>query len=464
MTKLPEGSVDKAKSAVWASNAKRQSEGHLPKAYILTFGCQQNEADSEKLRGLCNEMGYGVAKTPEESDLILVNTCAIREHAELKALSTIGRYKHIKEKNPDLIIGVSGCMTAEGHRVDELKHRYPYVSFTMEPAALGKLPLLVYAALQKSGRLFLLNEKEDCLEGLPIAREVSHRAWVSIMYGCNNFCSYCIVPYVRGRERSRASADVIRECRELVTAGYKEITLLGQNVNSYKSDISFPQLLEAVANIPGDFILRFMTSHPKDASDELIEVFGKYTGKIAPTFHLPLQSGSDSILKRMNRTYNTERYLGIVKKIREAVPDAAITSDIIVGFPGETDEDFEGTMNILRAVRFDMVFSFNYSPREGTRAATMEDRVHPDTVKARMARLLEEQGEISREKNDLCFGKVLRIIVDGYEERDDGRIYYGRDAKNKLVHFRSEDDHVGEFINVKIIKTGAFDLVGEIVR
>ncbi|MBO5946110.1 MAG: tRNA (N6-isopentenyl adenosine(37)-C2)-methylthiotransferase MiaB [Clostridia bacterium] len=434
-------------------------------AAVITLGCQQNEADSEKLRAMAVGMGYGLTDDPASADLIVVNTCAIREHAELKALSIVGSFKAYRKTRPDLIVGVCGCMAAEPHRAEQIKRSYHHVSFTLEPNLIHKFPELVYTALCRKKRSFVYNQDTgDLVEGLEAVRVSGHKAWVSIMYGCNNFCSYCIVPYVRGRERSRASADVIRECRELVAAGYKEITLLGQNVNSYKSDISFPRLLEEVASIPGDFIVRFMTSHPKDASDELIEVFGKYTGKIAPSFHLPLQSGSDAILKRMNRTYNTERYLGIVKKIRDAVPDGAITSDIIVGFPGETEEDFEGTMNILRTVRFDMVFSFNYSPREGTRAAAMEDRVSPEAVKARMARLLEEQGEISREKNDLCLGKELRIIVDGYEVCDDGRIYSGRDAKNKLVHFRSEEDHVGEFINVKIIKTGAFDLVGEIVR
>lgn len=434
-------------------------------ATVITLGCQQNEADSEKLRAMAEGMGYTLTDDPATADLIVVNTCAIREHAELKALSIVGNFKAYKKTRPDLIVGVCGCMAAEPHRAEQIKKSYHHVTFTLEPNLIHKFPELVYTALYKKKRSFVFNEdKGDLVEGLDAVRVSGHKAWVSIMYGCNNFCSYCIVPYVRGRERSRCSKEIIKECESLVKAGYKEITLLGQNVNSYKSDVSFAKLLEAVANIPGDFIVRFMTSHPKDASDELIDVFGRYTGKIAPSFHLPLQSGSDTILKAMNRTYNTARYLEIVEKIRKAVPDAAITSDIIVGFPGESDEDFLGTMEILRKVRFDMVFSFNYSPREGTRAAAMENRVAPEVVKRRMTMLLDEQCEISREKNDVCLGKVLRVIVDGFEDTDSGRIYNARDAKNKLVHFTCDEDHVGEFINVKIIKTGAFDLVGEVER
>ncbi|MBR2431900.1 MAG: MiaB/RimO family radical SAM methylthiotransferase, partial [Clostridia bacterium] len=274
---------------------------------------------------------------------------------------------------------------------------------------------------------------------------------------------YCIVPYVRGRERSRSSADVIAECQALVDAGYREITLLGQNVNSYKSDMNFAELLEAVANIPGDFLVRFMTSHPKDASDELIEVVGKHLGKIAPSFHLPLQSGSDSILSAMNRTYNTERYLSIVKKLREKAPDIALSTDIIVGFPGESDEDFEATLNILREVEFDIVYSFIYSKREGTRAAKMENQI-PEGIKTeRMTRLLEMQGNISKKKNLPYLDTVIRVLVDSVS--DDG-VYSARCPKNKLVHFSydgNKEDIIGKFKYVKITRIGAFDLSGELI-
>ena len=432
-------------------------------ASVITLGCQQNEADSEKIRAMACDMGYTLTDDTSLADLIIVNTCAIREHAELKALSIIGNFKANKKEKPGLIVGVCGCMAAEPHRAEKIKNSYHHVTFTLEPSMLHMLPELVCRSLYNKRRSFVFGlDKGDIVEGMGSVRVSSHKAWVSIMYGCNNFCSYCIVPYVRGRERSRKSDEVIKECRELVEKGYKEITLLGQNVNSYKSDRTFAQLLEEVAKIPGDFIIRFMTSHPKDVSDELIEVFGKYTGKIAPCFHLPLQSGSDRILKEMNRTYNSEKYLSTVEKIRGAVPDVAITSDIIVGFPGERDEDFEDTMKILERVRFDMVFSFIYSPREGTRAAKMENKVSEEVKKARMARLLDRQCEISREINDTCLGKTLRIIVDGKEEKDTGVVYNGRTAANKLVHFKSDKDYIGSFINVKITKAGAFDLFGEI--
>ena len=430
---------------------------------VITLGCQQNEADSEKLRAMARDMGYKITDDTTIADMILVNTCAIREHAELKALSTVGNFKGNKKKKPELIVGVCGCMAAEPHRAEKIKNSYRHVSFTLEPNMLHMLPELVLGALVEKKRSFIFGEdKGDLFEGLDSVRVSGHKAWVSIMYGCNNFCSYCIVPYVRGRERSRLSGDVINECRELVMRGYKEITLLGQNVNSYKSDMTFPELLEAVAKIEGDFIIRFMTSHPKDASDELIEVFGKYTGKIAPVFHLPLQSGSDRILKEMNRTYNTAKYLSTVEKIRAAVPHAAITSDIIVGFPGETEEDFFGTMNMLERVRFDMVYSFVYSPREGTRAAKMDGRISDEEKKTRMARLLDLQCGISKSINEECVGKTITVITDSFEDQGGEVIYSGRSAQNKLVHFKAKDAAVGQFVNVKITKAGAFDLFGEI--
>ena len=434
-------------------------------ATVITLGCQQNEADSEKLRAMARDMGYILTDEPSLADLIVVNTCAIREHAELKALSTVGNFKQLKKNKPELVVGVCGCMAAEPHRAEQIKKSYHHVSFTLEPNLIHRFPELVHRALLEKRRTFIFGEdKGELAEGLGSVRESGHKAWVSIMYGCNNFCSYCIVPYVRGRERSRKSDDVINECRELIKQGYKEITLLGQNVNSYKSDISFPELLRSVAEIPGDFVVRFMTSHPKDASDELIEVFGKYTGKIAPAFHLPLQSGSDSILKAMNRTYNRERYLECVRKIRDAVPNAAITTDIIVGFPGETDEDFRATMDLLKKVRYDMVFSFNYSRREGTRAAKMESQISDEIKKARMSELLSVQCEISRVKNEALVGGVERVIVDGYENKDGEILYFGRTATNKLVHFNADEDHTGQFVKVKIKRAGAFDLFAEIER
>ncbi len=440
-------------------------EGQNKRACVITLGCQQNEADSEKIRAMAVKMGYALTEKPEEADFIVVNTCAVRRHAELKALSIVGNFKPLRESNPDLIVGVCGCMAAEPHMAESIKKSYHHVSFTLEPSMIHRLPELVHRAIYQRRRSFVFGSDEgDVIEGMPSVRVSSHKAWVSIMYGCNNFCSYCIVPYVRGRERSRSSADVIAECRDLVACGYKEITLLGQNVNSYRSDLTFAELLEQVALIPGDFILRFMTSHPKDVSDELIEIFGKYSGKIAPTFHLPLQSGSDKVLKEMNRTYDTAKYLVTIDKIRAAVPGVALTSDIIVGFPGETDEDFEGTMSILERVRFDMVFSFIYSPREGTRAAKMDNQVSDEAKKNRMSRLLDVQCNISREKNDQYLGRIERVIVDDVEHKGGKAVYSARTSTNKLVHFESDVNYIGSFINVKITRTGAFDLFAEIER
>ena len=441
------------------------NSGTDKRVYVFTFGCQQNEADSEKILGMANAMGYQKTDTPETADLIILNTCAIRQHAEEKALSMLGRFKALKRKNPELIIGVCGCMAAEEHVKELLKNDFHYVTFTLEPNMLHKIPTLVCKALTDGKRSFILGEdKGDVVEGMPMTRRYGHKAWVSIMYGCNNFCSYCIVPYVRGRERSRASEDILKECRELVSAGVKEITLLGQNVNSYKSDISFPELLESIAKIPGDFIIRFMTSHPKDTTDALIDVMSRHTPKIAPYFHLPLQSGSNSVLKRMNRTYTREKYLDIVNKLRLAVPDIALSSDIIVGFPSESEADFEDTMDILKTVRFDMVYAFLYSAREGTRAAGFKDKIPREVMDRRMAELLAVQNEISLEKNLPYENTVQRVLVDSLETREGSIVYNGRTLFNKLVNFKGEDINPGDFVNVKIEKSCPFHLLGRAVK
>lgn len=428
------------------------------RAHVITFGCQQNEADSEKVRGMLISMGYSITGDYGEADVIIVNTCAIREHAEMKALSLLGNFRAVKRRNPELIVGLIGCMAAEPGVVARLKTDFHYISFTIEPNMLHKLPELILRSIEDGKRTFVIGEDtSDIVEGLPVNRIGKIKAWVSIMYGCNNFCSYCIVPYVRGRERSRASKDVILECKELVEGGIKEITLLGQNVNSYKSDLTFAELIERIALIEGDFIIRFMTSHPKDASDELIEIMRKYSGKIAPYFHLPLQSGSDKILKDMNRTYNRSRYLEVAKKLRE-IPGMALSTDVIIGFPGESDEDFDDTMDILEAVRFDMVYSFLFSKREGTRAANMTNTVDDSIKNARMKRLLAVQDVISLEKNEEYVGKRIRVLVESRSKRGDADVYTARTGSNKLVHFKSNTDRIGQFIYVEIEKAGAFDL------
>jgi len=432
---------------------------------VITFGCQQNEADSEKIRGMAREMGYYVTDNTDDADLIVVNTCAIRQHAEEKALSLLGRFKALKKKKPTLIIGVVGCMAAEPHIAELIKKDFHYVSFTLEPSLLYRLPELVYSCISEKKRCFVHGgDTGEIVEGMPSIRSSSHRAWVSIMYGCNNFCSYCIVPYVRGRERSRDSSEIIRECRILAEAGYKEITLLGQNVNSYRSDMNFAALLKEVSEIEGDFIIRFMTSHPKDVSDELIRVIAESKGKVAPYFHLPLQSGSNSVLRAMNRTYSREKFTETVNKLRASVPDIALSTDVIVGFPGETEEDFEDTLELLRLVRFDMVYSFIYSKREGTRAAKMEDQIDDKVKSERMSRLLDLQCAISKEKNEPYLNRTVRVLVDSLDKNGGENCYSARTMTNKLVHFKSASSCIGEFKNVKITRIGAFDLFGEEVE
>ncbi len=432
-------------------------------AFVLTFGCQQNEADSEKLAGLCEAMGYTVVSAPEEADLIVVNTCAIREHAEQKALSIVGQYKHLKAKNPSLVIAVGGCMMAQEHRKNDIKFRYPYVDFVFGPSSLHRFPSLLLEKLEKGKRLYCPEESVfEVAEGLPIRRESNYRAWVSIMYGCNNFCSYCIVPYVRGRERSRSPEKIIDEVRALVREGYRDITLLGQNVNSYGKDletpVTFAKLLSELDRIEGEYVLRFMTSHPKDASRELIDVMAA-SRHVAHQFHLPLQSGSDRILSAMNRRYTREKYLDTVRYMREKMPDVTLTSDIIVGFPGETEEDFEGTLDLLNTVRFDMLYSFIYSPRKGTPAAEMEQL--PQSVKgARFDRLLETQNAIGLEKNQAMVGKTLTVLCDGVSKNNEA-LYSGRTEGNKIAFFEGDPNDTGCFVKVLIERADPYALYGK---
>lgn len=431
--------------------------GRRPRAFVRTFGCQQNEADSERLRGTLSFLGYELAEDEKDAEIILVNTCAIREHAEIKALSSVGQYKHLKAKNPKLIIGVCGCMAAEKHRADQLKNSYTYVDFTLPPASDALLAELIYKAVHKK-RDFTHLESVRELPSIEPVREKGSKAWVSIMYGCNNFCTYCIVPYVRGRERSRNYEDVLSEVKSLIKQGYKDITLLGQNVNSYNGGCDFATLLSMLAQLEGDFILRFMTSHPKDASSALIDVIAKYP-RVAKHFHLPLQSGSSRILKLMNRHYDRERYLSIVRELREKVPDITITSDIIVGFPGETEEDFEGTLEVLRTVRFDMLYSFIYSPRKGTPAAEMSEQVPREVQGERFDRLLKTQNDIAERINLESVGKTYRVLCEG-PSKTDSSVLSGRTDGNKLVLFDGTAQN-GEFTKVKITDAEAFALHGK---
>lgn len=433
-----------------------------PRCFVQTFGCQQNEADSERIAGLALLMGYIITHDPAEAKLILVNTCAVREHAEKKALSIIGQYKHLKDADPEVIIGVGGCMVTQQHRADQLKRSYPYVSFVFDTASIHTLPELVAGILAGRGRKFFVGGEGNIAEGIPTHREIAYKAWLSVMYGCNNFCSYCIVPYTRGRERSRTPDAILAEARQLIADGAKDITLLGQNVNSYGRDLgdtTFAELIDAVANLPGDFRLRFMTSHPKDASDELIRVMAK-NEKIVRHFHLPLQSGSDGILSRMNRRYTAEKYYGIVEKLRSAMPDISLSSDIIVGFPGETDEDFEATMDMLRRVQYDAIFSFIYSPRKGTPAAEMTDQVPHDISTARFERMLALQNEISLARNQRFVGRTVRVLAEEISHGDATKVT-GRGDSPRPIHFAADPGVIGQFVNVKITAADTFSLSAE---
>lgn len=435
-----------------------------PGFYIETFGCQQNEADSERLAGMCVLMGYQPADTAEGAKLILLNTCAIREHAEKRALSIIGETGHRKKENPETVIGVGGCMVTQSHRAEKIKMSYPYVNFTFDTGAIHLLPELVLDALTGKKRRFVISDNYGISEGIPTYRKENFKAWLSVMYGCNNFCSYCIVPYVRGRERSRRPEDILEEARGLVDSGAKDITLLGQNVNSYGKDAGFmniASLMREICRIPGDFRVRFMTSHPKDASDELIRVIAEEE-KVAKHFHLPVQSGSNDVLSRMNRKYTVEKYLEIIEKIKAWVPGVSITSDIIVGFPGETEKDFEATMELLKKVRFDLIFSFIYSPRKGTPAAEMENQIPAEISSERFRRMTEMQDEISRERNKRFVGKRLRVLCEDVSKTDK-TVLTGRADSPRPIHFKGDEAMIGEWAQVEITEADKYNLFGKII-
>lgn len=435
-------------------------------AYIQTFGCQQNEADSERLSGMAEQMGYIICNDSTEADLILINTCAIREHAELKALSITGQFKHLKAKKPNLLIGICGCMVSQEHRKDDIKHKYPYVDFLFGTNMLYRFPEILYRTVVDKKRKFYIEESDgNIAEELPVRRESGFKAWVSIMYGCDNYCTYCVVPYVRGRERSRRREDILTEIEQLAADGYKEITLLGQNVNSYgrddNSDYDFADLLADICKIDGDFLIRFMTSHPKDATFKLIETMAA-NDKIAKQFHLPLQAGSNRVLKLMNRAYTKERYLELIEYMRKLMPDIAVSTDIIVGFPTETESEFDETIDMLERVRFDSIYSFIYSRRKGTTAYDMDGQIEDKIKSKRFERLLEVQNRISNEKNQVYDGGVIRVLCEGKSKNDDTK-YTGRNEKNRLVHFDADDSYVGKFVNVLVTKAETYALYGEII-
>ena len=434
-----------------------------PLAYVHSYGCQQNVNDGERIKGVLVDIGYGLCDSPEDADLILFNTCAVREHAEQRVFGNVGALKGLKEKKPGLIIGLCGCMANQKQVVEKLRRSYPYVDLVFGVDGIDTLPDLLARKLEQRGRILLEPAQRPVIvEGIPIRRESEFRAWLPIMYGCDNFCTYCIVPYVRGREKSRRPADILAEFKGLVEAGYKEITLLGQNVNSYGKGLDegekmdFSDLLNLLCAVPGDYHIRFMTSHPKDASQKLFDTMAS-SPKIAPCFHLPFQAGSDRVLKAMNRVYDRAGYLDKVRRLRQAIPDVVITSDVIVGFPGETAEDFEQTMTLIDQVRFDALFTFIFSPREGTPAAKMDDPISKEEKAAHFQRLVERQDQISEEKHRAYIGKTVRCLVDGKDDKG----LTARTPGNRLVRLTGDDRLIGQFVDVKITGANKWSLSGE---
>ena len=432
--------------------------------HVTTFGCQMNARDSEKLVGILERIGY-VETDTEEADFVIYNTCTVRENANNKVYGRLGVLQNYKKKNPHMLIGLCGCMMQETVVVEKLKESYRFVDLIFGTHNIYKFAELIVTAMESdSMTIDIWKDTDQIVEDLPVERKYSFKSGVNIMFGCNNFCSYCIVPYVRGRERSREPKEIIREIEQLVAAdGVKEVMLLGQNVNSYgknlKEPVTFAQLLEEVEKIEGLERIRFMTSHPKDLSDELIEVMGR-SKKICKHLHLPLQSGSSRILKIMNRRYDKEHYLELVDKIRAAVPDIALTTDIIVGFPGETEEDFEETMDVVRKVRYDSAFTFIYSKRTGTPAASMEEQVPEDVIKARFDRLLKEVQKISAEKAGALTGQTLTVLIEEQNEQD-ASLVTGRLSNNSVVHLPGTADMIGKILDVKLTECRGFYYLGE---
>ena len=441
-------------------------EDRKPLAMVDTYGCQQNEADSERLRGYLDNMGYGFTDDETRADLVVVNTCAIREHAEMRVLGNVGQLTHTKAKNPDQIIAVCGCMVQQPHMAEKLKKSYPIVDLVFGPHELWRFPELLLEQMTKKKRIFAVDDTPGVVyEGIPHRRDSQVKAWLSIMYGCNNFCSYCVVPYVRGRERSRRPEEIIAEARQLVADGYKEITLLGQNVNSYGKDLDdpmdFADLIRAINAIPGDFVIRFMTSHPKDATEKLFRTMAECE-KCAHQLHLPVQAGNDRVLKAMNRHYDRAKYLEKVALARQYMPDLVLTTDIIVGFPGETDEEFEDTLSLVAEVGYDSMFTFIFSPRKGTPAYDMPDPYTRQQKQVRFDRLLELANTISAEKHKAYEGRTLRVLIDGTSDSQ-GYNLSARTDGGRLVHLQGDPSLIGRFTEVKITGSNTWALYGELV-
>ena len=436
------------------------AQGRTPKAYVETYGCQQNEADSERIRGMLIACGYEIGNEAEGADVVVMNTCAIREHAEQRVFGNLGALTHTKHRHPEQKIFLCGCMAGQEVVTTRIKNSYPHVDGVFSTHHLWQFAEILYKVLTGTKRQFYIaDEAGSIAEGLPIARDNTLKSWVSIMYGCNNFCTYCIVPYVRGRERSRKPEDILAECRALIADGCKEITLLGQNVNSYGKDldcgVDFADLLGEIAKIEGDFLIRFMTSHPRDASRKLFDTMAA-SPKIAKQLHLPFQSGSSRVLKAMNRHYDREKYLGTVNYAKSVMPELVLTSDVIVGFPGETEEEFEETISLIEAVRYDSLFTFIFSPRPGTPAASMDDPTPKEEKNRRFDRLCAVQNRISEEIHAGYVGRVFRCLVDG---RDKDQLT-ARTEGGRLVRFAGSDDLIGGYHNIEITGSTTWSLTG----
>lgn len=433
-----------------------------PLAFVHSYGCQQNVSDGEKIKGMLEKMGYGFTDDTKQADFILFNTCAVRENAEERVFGNIGALKHLKAKNPKLVIAVCGCMVQQEHITKRIKSSFPFVDLVFGTHNLHEFPRLLYLVFSGSERVI---ETPSCdgviCEGLPLRRDSDFRASVPIMYGCNNFCTYCIVPYVRGRERSRAWTEIYSEVKGLVENGYKEITLLGQNVNSYAKgdEVDFPELLRRLDKIDGEYIISFMTSHPKDCTKELIDVISQSI-HISHHLHLPVQSGSDRILTLMNRHYDRQRYISLVKYAREKIPDINLSTDIIVGFPGELRDDFEQTLSLMREIRYDSAFTFIYSKRSGTKAAQMEDPVSDEEKSAWFKELLEVQSECGGHTLDKYVGRRMRVLCEG-EGRTDKSLMTGKTRQNIIVDFEGTPDDKGKFLEIEITEALSWALVGK---
>ncbi len=439
-----------------------QGRNTVPTAYVETYGCQQNEADSERIRGMLIESGYAITDCAEGADVVVMNTCAIREHAEQRVFGNLGALTHTKRRHSGQKIFLCGCMAGQQAVVTRIKNSYPHVDGVFSTHHLWQFPELLARVLFTGKRSFFTEDEPGSIaEGLPQHRDSKLKAWVSIMYGCNNFCTYCIVPYVRGRERSRRWEDILAECKALIESGVKDITLLGQNVNSYGKDldqgVDFADLLAKIASMEGDFLIRFMTSHPRDASKKLFDTMAAYP-KIAKQLHLPFQSGSSRVLKAMNRHYDRETYLEAVNYAKSVMPELVLTSDVIVGFPGETEEEFEQTISLIEQVHYDSLFTFIFSPRPGTPAATMDDPTPKAEKNRRFDRLCAVQNSISEQLHSAYVGKTLRCLVDG----TDKEFLTARTEGGRLVRLMGDNALIGNFVPVTITGATTWSLTGEI--